>query len=241
MSSTRQPPLPPRLASLADAIEPAARVADVGTDHGRLPLWLARSGRVTFCLATEKDEARLRRAARPPADAPWARRLAYRAGDGLRAIRPADAVDTIVLAGLGGRTIVRLLGELPGARLAPRRLVLQPRTEEALVRGWLSAHGWALVRETLAAERGRLHTTLAAERGDDAGLYRHPELYRGDLLEAGPLLVRSRPDGLDRHWRAQRDRWAAIAAGASGPAAGRARAGLARAERILTAISKRGG
>lgn len=240
MTGSSPTPLPPRLAALADAVEPGARVADVGTDHGRLPLWLARSGRASFCLAIEKDDRLLRRAARPPADAPWGGRLAYRSGDGLRAIRPSDAVDTIVLAGLGGRTIVRLLADGAASRVAPRRLVLQPRSEEALVRGWLSAHGFTLVSEALAAERGRLHPTIAAERGDDAALYRHPALGREDLLAAGPLLVRARAPELARLWRAQRDRFEAIAAEASGAAAGRARAGLARAERILAAISRRG-
>ena len=49
------PPLSPRLAAIADAIEPGSRVADVGTDHGKLPLWLAASGRAAYCLATERN------------------------------------------------------------------------------------------------------------------------------------------------------------------------------------------
>ncbi|HEX4825178.1 MAG TPA: SAM-dependent methyltransferase, partial [Candidatus Polarisedimenticolaceae bacterium] len=62
--------LSPRLAALAAAIAPGSRVADVGSDHGLLPLWLARTGRAAFCLVTEKTEALLERVERPPAQAP---------------------------------------------------------------------------------------------------------------------------------------------------------------------------
>ena len=115
-------PLPPRLAAIAEAIAPGSRVADVGSDHGKLALWLAAGGRAAYCLATEETETLLARVARPPAGAPWAGRVAYRAGDGLAAIRPGDRIDTIVLAGLGGRTVVRLLDGSGALRLLPLRM-----------------------------------------------------------------------------------------------------------------------
>jgi len=242
VSEPLPPPLPPRLAAIVAAIEPGSRVADIGSDHGRLPLWLVRSGRAVFCLATEKDEARLERVARPPARAAWAERLAYRAGDGLAAVHPRDAVDSIVIAGMGGSTILRILAGSAAGLLAPRRLVLQPRTDGALLRRWLSSHGWRLESERLIEENGRFHLTIAAERGDDASVYRHPMLDRGDLLAAGPLLVRSRSDILARFWRAQRDRLETILLnGATGNGRARTRTHLARAERVLAAISRRGG
>jgi tRNA (adenine22-N1)-methyltransferase len=235
--------LSPRLAAVANAIAPGSRVADVGTDHGRLPLWLAASGRAAYCLATERNEALLARVSRPPADAAWADRLAYRAGDGLHAIRPEDRIDTIVLAGLGGRTIVRLLGAAAAETdPPPGRLVLQPRSEAALARGWLSEHGWRPVSEQLAFDRGRFHATIAAERGDDADLYRDPDLTREDLLVAGPLLARSTALEVTEFWRLERARLASILARpGSEPSWARLRAGIGRASRILAAISTRAG
>jgi len=226
----RVPPLPPRLAAVADAIEPGSRVADVGSDHGLLPLWLAASGTAAFCLATERSETLLRGIARPPEAAPWASRLAYRAGDGLAAILPADRIDTIVVAGLGGAAIVRALGA--AGEFGPRtsRLVLQPRSEIARLRRWLSGAGWKPVSERMTLLSGRFHVTLAAERGDDAELYLHPSLSREDLYVAGPLLVRGEAPELERFWRMQRDRLASIPGG-----------GHALAERILAAISPRAG
>jgi tRNA (adenine22-N1)-methyltransferase len=236
------PPLSPRLAALAEAIAPGSRVADVGSDHGLLPLWLAANGRAAYCLATEETEALLMRVARPPAGAPWALRIAFRSGDGLAAVRPEDLIDTVVLAGLGGRTIVRLLGGVGAFGSLPSRLVLQPRSEHLSVRAWLSENGWRPISERLTLERNRFHLTLAAERGDDADLYRDPALAREDLLAAGPLLVRRPTPDVAAYWRLECRRFASILARAEArPAAARARAELARAERLVAAISRRAG
>jgi tRNA (adenine22-N1)-methyltransferase len=236
------PPLSPRLAALADAVAPGSRVADVGSDHGKLALWLAASGRAAYCLATEQTEALVARVARPPAGAPWADRLAFRAGDGLAAVHPGDRIDTIVLAGLGGRAIVRLLGAAGAVRLRALRLVLQPRSEAASLRSWLSGQGWRPISERFTEERGRFHLTLAAERGDDADLYRDPALSREDLLSAGPLLARRPTPEVAAFWRMERDRFASIVARPGrGPALTRARFRLARAETIVAVISRRAG
>lgn len=240
--SMRLPRLSPRLAAIAELIAPGSRVADVGTGHGKLPLALLSSGSAAYCLGTERSVTLLRQVARAPADAPWAPRLEHREGDGLAALNASDRIDTIVIAGLGGRTIVRILDAPAAAKLAPSRLVLQPRTEHSLLRLWLSEHEWRPVAERLAPGRGRWHLTIAVERGDDADAYDDRALSRGDLLAAGPLLARASPPELLRAWRWERDRFASILARPGrGPSMARARAGLDQAERILAVISRRGG
>jgi len=147
-----------------------------------------------------------------------------------------------VLAGLGGRTIARLLAAPGAASPTLRRLVLQPRSEPALTRLWLRKHGWRPVAERLTEVRGRFHLTLAAERGDDGALYGETTLSREDLLIAGPLLVRSSSPEMGRLWRLERDRLASILARSrSGRSLARARFDLALALRVLAAISTPGG
>jgi tRNA (adenine22-N1)-methyltransferase len=217
-------------------------VADVGTDHGRLPLWLAASGRASFCLATERTPELLARVARPDPEQPWAAHLAYRSGDGLDPIAEEDRVGTIVIAGLGGRTILGILGRGLTRLPSIERLILQPRAEAATVRAFLLASGWALASERLTEEGGRLHVTLAAEPGDDTLTYRDAALDVSDLQAVGPLLVRSGAPEVAAAWRAERGRLATILGrGGSGPSMERAREGLLRATRILAAISKRAG
>jgi len=231
-----------RLLALAEAVPWGSRVADIGTDHGALPLLLAQTGRAAFCVATEPSEARLARVARPAPGAPWAGRLAYRSGDGLDALRPEDRIDTVIIAGLGGRTIVRLLERPALRRLGPARLVLQPRTEEPRVRDWLSRSGWRLAGEIVAVERERMHVTLIAEPGDDADLYAHPGLDRDDLLAAGPHLVRSRLPAVAAWWRGEKLRLDRILSRAEpGASRDRAREAHGRAARVLAVISRRGG
>jgi len=235
-------PLSPRLAAVAREIAAGSRVADVGTDHGRLPVWLAENGTASYCLATERSEALLAPLARAKLGAPWSERVVGRAGDGLGAIRPEDRIDTVVLAGLGGRTIARLLSGEAGRGLAFTHLVLQPRGEAAAVRRGLSGNGWRLVSESLVEERGRLHLTLAAHRGGDDDLYRHDALDREDLLAAGPLLVRAPSPEFREAWRRERERLAIVLARpGAGASKARARADFARAGRVLAVISTRGG
>ena len=89
---------------------------------------------------------------------------------------PRDRIDTIVLAGLGGaHDRAGCWARLEPSARGRARLVLQPRSELARVRRWLAEAGWTLVSERLTVDRGRFHVTLAAERGDDAELYRHAD------------------------------------------------------------------
>lgn len=228
-------PLPTRLAAVADLCPKNARLADVGSDHGLLPLALLGSGQASFALATERTRARAARIGRPPAGASWEARFAVRDGDGLAPLRPDDALDTIVISGLGGRSIVRILSGGRLALLAPSFLVLQPCSEAAAVRAWLSANGWRPAEERMDTCRGRRHLTLRAEAGDDAYLYRDDRLSREDLLAAGPLLARSGGDEVVAAWREALERLRRIV-GSLRPTARaslRARAELRRAERIL--------
>ena len=219
-----------------------ARVADVGSDHGRLPLHLLARGIASFAIATEKTPTRAARIGPPTVGAPWSGALDRRSGDGLEPLAPADAIDVLIVAGVGGRTILRMLDVDALDAIAPKTLVLQPRTEIARVRAWLSRRGFRLVRETLTRESGRRHVTLAAERGGDADLYRDGRLSREDLLVAGPHLVRSGDPEVTAAWREERSRLVAIAAasGETGRGASPAARELARCERILAAAEAAG-
>lgn len=199
-------PLPPRLAAVAGLVPPGSRVADVGCDHGRLAAELARRG--SFVVATDR---KLRRV---PEGVP------FRLGDGLAPLSSRDRIEVVVLAGLGARSIVRILG---ASRLPVARLVLQPQTEAPLLRRWLVEHGRRIVDEALVRDGGRTYVVVAAEEGDAADGLRLEGLERDDVLAAGPVLLRRRAPGLARYWRERRDRLASI-----GGAEAR------RAERILT-------
>lgn len=224
----------PRLSAIAALIPFGSRVADVGTDHARLPQLLLDCGRATLCIATERT-ARQVRAAIEMLDGHDGR-IELRAGDGLAPLAPDDRIDVIVLAGMGGATAAAILEEgLP--RLAPRRLVLQPQSGAATLRRWLRDHGWRLAEERFVEERGRSYVVLAATRDADPPPD-HPSLDEEDLLEAGPLLVRSGDPALRRWWEVRLAAAERDLAGADHPTAReRANRRRERARRVVAALA----
>lgn len=192
--------LDPRLAAVASFVPPGARVADVGADHGLLAEALLRADAARSCVVTERTPARLRRLAERLGDHGLGARLALRCGDGLAPLRPEDRLDVLVLAGLGGSTIVRILSRGHRGHLGIRRCVLQPATDAAWVRRWLRDHGLGRMDERLVEVRGRFHSVIAAEAG--AALPLPPDLDEDDVLEAGAPLLARRDPALVPYWRA---------------------------------------
>ena len=138
--------LPPRLREVLQLLPEATSVADIGSGHGRLALAAAALGaRVVATELTEASFARLRADLAGGDD-----RVEARRGDGLAALAPGE-VEVAVIAGLGGRGILRILDRAPWL---PHWLVLQPMQDPQLVAGWLSARGWPCT-ETRIAQRGR--------------------------------------------------------------------------------------
>lgn len=144
-------------------------VADIGTDHGRLPAWLVASGRVPRAIGIDDKEGPLA----------GARRLVARFGLDVELRRARGCagllegeVATVTVAGMGGASIVEIVAGVPAG---VERVVLQPNNGEAAVRAWLGAHGWAIDAERAVWDRGRWFAVLSAARGegvlhDDADL-----------------------------------------------------------------------
>ncbi|MFM2248126.1 MAG: hypothetical protein RL071_4201 [Pseudomonadota bacterium] len=144
-------PLSARLADVAALCPPGAVVADIGSDHGLLPLALLRSGRAPRAIAVDLHPgpvAQLRaRAAGEP-------RLEVRAGDGLAPLAPGEA-QVIVLAGIGARLAERLLRAAPAVWAAAERVVVQVNEGPEELRAALLGLGMELVDQRFVEERGR--------------------------------------------------------------------------------------
>lgn len=222
----KRPILPPRLRAVADCVPEGASVADVGADHGLLALELLLSGRARRCVVTEIAAERLVPLRRRLGRGVDPSRVAFRAGDGLRALAGDAIPETVVIAGLGGRSLIRLLRDA-GAPWEPvRRIVVQPQTEAPAVREALVGLGFRIDDERLVADSGRTYVVVAAARGDGEAALRHPALSRADWLAVGPVLARSGAPEVAAHWRRRLARL-------SGLRSARATEEAAQAERIL--------
>jgi tRNA (adenine22-N1)-methyltransferase len=143
-----------RIASYVDAGE---RVADIGSDHGYLALWLAREGISPQVIVTDIAEGPLgiaRANAEAEADrCPECARTDCRLGDGLAPLAPGE-VDVVVIAGMGGETIRDIMAADPAKTASFAKYILQPRTKAELLREWL-AERYAIATEDTVNERGR--------------------------------------------------------------------------------------
>jgi len=153
-----------RLAVMADFVKTGESVADVGADHGYLPLFLVREGVSPFAILTDIKPGPLektRHSARK-SGVDMETKIEFRLGDGLSAIKKAE-VDVVVIAGMGGETICSILAADPEKTISFRKYILQPRTKIEVLKEWLFETGWQILRETTAEERGRFCDIIVCE------------------------------------------------------------------------------
>src|SRR5690554_5245123 len=141
--------LTPRLQAIAELIPPGSVVADIGTDHAYLPVYLLQEQICRRAIAADVKEAPLAQAQETVAAFNCHQKIDLRLGDGLDVLKEEDQVDTIVIAGLGGRTIVRILEKGQEKLKNIKRLILQPMNEAGCLRLYLAKNGFAIVTETL--------------------------------------------------------------------------------------------
>ena len=175
--------LTPRLRAIAEQVPRGARLADVGTDHGYLPVWLLRNGRIDSAIAADLREGPLNRARENAERYGVAERISFRRCDGLSAVRPEE-VDTVAIAGMGGETIAAILSAAPWTREGTL-LLLQPMTGPAELRLWLQEHGYRITEERVAREGERLYAILTV-RGGEMPPLSLAELWAG-RQNGGPL------------------------------------------------------
>ena len=156
------PRLDHRLATVPPFVRPGAVVADVGTDHAYLPIVLVGSGCATRAVASDIHRGPIERAAQHVAEYGLSDRIDTVLTDGLEGIRPYAPTD-IIIFGMGGELIARILSDAPWVKDTGIRLILQPMTHAECVRTYLAEQGFALVDEVLSRESGKIYQTIVAE------------------------------------------------------------------------------
>ena len=175
--------LQPRLRLLADMVPEGARLADVGTDHGYLPVFLLQKGRIAGAIASDIVPGPLQHA-RQTATEYEVEGIDFRLCPGLDAIG-AEEADTIVIAGMGGDNIADILTASPWAREGPL-LLLQPMSKAEVLRAFLPEHGYCVEAERLVADKGKLYPILTV-RGGAMSPATAAEAWGGFLLQKDPL------------------------------------------------------
>lgn len=176
-----------RLNCILSLIPDGKGVIDVGTDHGYLPVALIRRGYPGRVYASDIRSGPLSAARQSAQKAGLEGRIEFLLCDGLEGCDP-NAVDTIVIAGMGGDTICGILDRAEWCMDKRYTLVLQPMTRAEVLRYWLVYNEFAILKETLVEDGGILYSVLTAQFGGNTKLS-DAELFTGSFesLRAQPL------------------------------------------------------
>ncbi|MEX2462420.1 MAG: class I SAM-dependent methyltransferase [Paenibacillaceae bacterium] len=156
-----------RLLQIAEHVQQGSRLADIGSDHALLPVYLAQQGIIASAIAGELNRGPYTAACKQVAEAGLKQKIEVRQGDGLEVIVPGE-VDVITIAGMGGLLIVQILTQGISKLEQVQRLILQPNVGEEVVRRWLVENGWFLSAEYIVQEDGKTYEVLIADRLEQA-------------------------------------------------------------------------
>lgn len=155
--------LQPRLHMLARLVPEGCRLTDVGTDHGYLPVALLQQGRIAAAIASDIGAEPLEHARRTAMQY-GVDGMDFRLCAGLSGVAPEET-DLIVIAGMGGETIISILQDAPWTADGRHRLLLQPMTKAAALRRWLADNGYTFTDEHLVEDKGRIYPILCVKGG----------------------------------------------------------------------------
>lgn len=158
-----------RLAAVAALATGAGTVCDIGCDHGKLACYMVQTGRAERAIATDISAPSLRKAEQLAAETGVYDRMQTRQGDGLDPVLAGEA-DTVVIAGMGGDLIARILERACAQGKRFKKLVLSPNTHPERVREVLAKEGYTLTADSVAECSGKPYTVIAAEEGGGESL-----------------------------------------------------------------------
>ena len=149
-----------RLLKIAETIRRGDRVADIGTDHAYLPIYLIKKGISPKVFACDVADGPLQNA-KVNIDKSSVDNIELRKGNGLNAVKP-DEAETFVIAGMGGDLIIKILDASSFIKNATYEIILQPMTSVEDLRLYLCENGFFIKSESAVRSAGRIYTVIKA-------------------------------------------------------------------------------
>ena len=148
-----------RLLTIANMIDQGETVADIGTDHGYLPIYLLSSGKSPSAILTDISGGSLGKARINCNELLMSNNYSLREGDGLEVLEPGE-VDAVVMAGIGGLLTIEIIDwDLEKSR-SFRKMILQPRNNSGALRKYLFNHGFYVKDYAIVPEGERFSEIL---------------------------------------------------------------------------------
>lgn len=190
-----------RLTTVVSMVTPCHTVADIGTDHGYVPAYLILSGQCRRAIASDIAEGPCQAAAETRNRYNLHNELDIRTAPGLQGLRTGEA-ETVVIAGMGGTTIISILEESPEIAASVKTFVLQPMNAASLLRRWLTQHGYRIAEEALCKENNHIYIIIKAVHTGEIQELSSLEAELGPcILEKKPALLTEYMQGKAEHCR----------------------------------------
>ncbi len=152
--------LSPRLKAAADMVRCGKKIADIGTDHAHLPIFLVENGICVSAVASDVRPGPIANAKANVEAAGLADKIQLRLASGLDKVSH-DEADDIVIAGMGGILMVQLLEAAEWLKDESKHLVLQPQSHAEILREYLIKNGYYIEKETVCEDAGRLYCVMS--------------------------------------------------------------------------------
>ena len=177
-----------RLKTVAGLVGQDMVLADVGCDHGYIPIYLMQKRQIPKAIAMDVNEGPLLRAKEHIQEWGLEAYIETRLSDGVKALQPGE-VQSIVIAGMGGPLMEKIIREGKAVFDEARELILQPQSEIEEFRRFLAKEGFSIVSEDMVEEDGKHYPMMKAVHGtmvyDSVAEYRYG---RNLLLHRHPIL-----------------------------------------------------
>lgn len=185
-----------RLKAAAKYVKPNLPIADIGSDHAYLPIYLVQNHIISSAIAGEVVKGPFENAKNKIISVGLENEISVRLGSGLEVVSPEDNIGTITICGMGGILIADILKEgLSKANLpVSARLVLQPNNAEDILRDFLRMNHYNIITETIIEENNKFYEIIVAEHNLEDFDYTETELI------FGPFLVQEKPSLFLKKW-----------------------------------------
>lgn len=148
-----------RLLACAQEITPLAKIADIGTDHAYIPIWLALKERISHALACDIRIGPLQNAKKNIENFNLSEIIETRLSDGLENISETEA-DEIIIAGMGGNMITNILEKCSWKNKYQKKFILQPMKYENKLRKYLASNGYEIKSEKAVICSGKIYSVM---------------------------------------------------------------------------------
>ena len=167
-----------RMTLIYNLVRDGKGVLDVGTDHAIIPIELVKSGKVPHAAVTDISRPSLEKGLKNIAQSGFADNISGYCTDGTLGV-PLDSVDDVIIAGMGGELIVKILSQDERLKSEKFRFILQPMTKPEETRRYLYENGFSVLSETKVISEGRVYAVIHARYSARASEYSARDILLG--------------------------------------------------------------